>query len=186
VVTKLDIWNAALALLPHDRRIASESEQSVERERCAEHWDAARRAVLTAREWGWLVRSEPACCGAAHTGGWFAQRPMGALLVLGFWDSMGNRVGSEPLNGGFRVRGPAREVRYLMDEEDPEMWPYAVRDAVAAELAARIAPVMTDNPARTQELRISAMARLEEAGRQDAQETATDGGDPFVFVHARR
>ena len=185
-MTALDIWNAALALLPHDRRIAQEDEDSVERVRCEENWDAARHAVLTAREWGWLVRSEPACCGASHTGGWFAQRPMGAILVLGFWDGMGNRVGSEPLNGGFRVRAPAVEVRYLPDEPDPEMWPVAVRDAVVAELAARIAPVMTDNPARSAELRQNAMARLEEAGRQDAQETATDGGDPFVFVHARR
>ena len=78
------------------------------------------------------------------------------------------------------------EVRYLPDEPDPEMWPIAVRDAVVAELAARISPVMTDNPARSAELRQNAMARLEEAGRQDAQETATDGGDPFWLVHARR
>lgn len=185
-MTRLDVWNRALALLPHDRRVASEDEESTEAERCREHWDAARRRVLTAREWGWAVRSAPACCGCAEIGRFFAMRPPEALLVVGLFDRSGRRIAAEAIDGGFRIREPASEIRYVPDEDDPEAWPFAVREAVAAELAARIAPVMTDNPQRAAQLRQDAVAALEEAGRQDAQETAWSGGDPLAFVHARR
>lgn len=182
---KLAIWNKALALLPHDRRVAAENEGSLEAQRCAEHWDAARRAVLCAREWGWAMRSAPACCGASHYGGFFAMRPPEALIVYGLYDRTGRRVSSDAIDGGFRIKEPAFEIRYAEDENDPDRWPFAVQDAVAAELAARIAPVLTDNPQRSMQLRQDAMARLEEAGRQDAMETSYGGSDPLVFVHAR-
>lgn len=184
-MTKLDIWNHALAALPHDRQVGAEGDGSLEEKRCAEVWDAARRAVLTAREWGWAVMSAPACCGASAVGGFFAMRPPEALLVVGLFDRTGRRVAAEAINGGFRIQEPASEIRYIEDEEDPDVWPTAVQDAVVAEMAARLAPVMTDNPQRAMQLRQDAVARLEEAGRQDAQETAWSGGDPYRFVHAR-
>lgn len=185
-MTKLDIWNRALALLPHDRPVESEDEESTEALRCRQHWDVARKSVLTAREWGWAAQEAPACCGANATGGWFCFRPPEALLVIGLYTLDGRRVASDPVNGGLRAREPFTVVRYIQDEPDPDRWPPAFQEAVATELAARIAPVMTDNPARSAELRQAALAALEEAGHQDAQETAGDGGDPLVFVHARR
>lgn len=185
-MTKLDIWNAALAMLPHDRSIATEDEESTEATRCRQHWDGARKAVLTAREWGWSAVETPACCGANATGGWFCFRPPDAIRVIGLYTPDGRRVASDPINGGLRAREPFTAVRYIPDEPDPDRWPPAVQEAVVAELAARIAPVLTDNPARSAELRQSALAAIEEAGHQDAQETAGDGGDPLVFVHARR
>ena len=184
-MTKLEIWNKALALLPHDRRVEAEDDGSLEAQRCAEHWDAARRSVLCSREWGWAAKSAPACCGAADIGGFFAMRPPEALFVLGLFDRTGRRVAAEAINSGFRIKEPASEIRYIEDEDDPDRWPFAFQDAVAAELAARIAPVMTDNPQRSVQLRQDAMARLEEASRQDATETAYGGSDPLVFVHAR-
>lgn len=183
-MTKIAIWNKALALLPHDRRVNALTDTSLEAQRCAEHWDAARRAVLCAREWGWAVKSAPACCGCG-VHGYFAMRPPEALIVLGLFDRTGRRVAAEAINGGFRIKEPAAEIRYIEDEDDPERWPFAFQDAVAAELAARIAPVITDNPQRSVALRQDAMARLEEASRQDATETAYGGSDPLVFVHAR-
>jgi hypothetical protein len=184
---KIEIWNAALALLPHDRRIAAEDENSTEAQRCREQWDGARRAVLSAREWGWAVKGAPACCGTyAHGGGVFAMRPPEALIVTGLYDAWGHRVAADAVNGGFRARGPVAEIRYIEDDERTEDWPAAVQDALVAELAARIAPVLADNPQRATQLRQEAVGRLEEAGRQDAQETAWGGGDPLAFVHARR
>lgn len=185
-MTKLDIWNRALALLPHDRTVAAEDEDSVEAKRCAENWDAARRAVLTAREWGWLVQETPPCYGAGFGEAWWFERPADAILVIGLCAPDGRRLRADAVNGGLRALEPVAAIRYLPDEEDPERWPVGVLDAVSAELAARIAPVLTDNPTRSAELRRDAIAALEEAGRQDAQETAWDGGDPLVFVHARR
>lgn len=185
-MTKLDIWNKALALLPHDIAVAREDESTTEATRCRQHWDAARKAVLTAREWGWLVRETPSCCGAALGGTWLHEPPPDALLVLGLCAPDGRRVMADAVNGGLRAKEPYAAVRYLPDSEKPDDWPFAVQEAVAAELAARICPVLTDNPQRSMQLRQEAMAKLEEAGRQDAQQTAYGGDDPLRFVHARR
>lgn len=185
-MTKLDIWNAALALLPHDIAIKQEDEATTEAIRCRQHYDAARKAVLTAREWGWLVRETPSCCGAALGGAWLHERPADALLVLGLCAPDGRRVKADAVNGGLRSMEPYAAVRYLVDEETPDEWPFAVQEAVVAELAARICPVLTDNPKRSMQLRQEAIAKLEEAGRQDAQQTAYGGGDPLKFIHARR
>ena len=185
-MTRLDIWNEALALIPHDIAVQSETEDSTEAKRCAQHWEAARKAVLTAREWGWLARETPSCCGVALGGGWLYDRPPDALLVLGLCTPDGRRVKADAVNGGLRALEPFAAVRYLPDEPDPDAWPFAVKEAVVAELAARICPVLTDNPTRSAQLRAEAIAKLEEAGRQDAQQTSYGGGDPLVFVHARR
>ena len=188
MTTTLDLWNAALALLPHDRTVASEDEDSTEALRCRQHYDGARRAVLAARDWNWLAEETPACCHPHFTvagAGYLVERPAGVLRVIGLVDGMGRRIRARAANGGLVALEPAAAVRYLRDEEDPEQWPRAVADAVAAELAARLCPVLTDNPARTAELQRLATARLEEAGMQDAQETAYGGGDPLRFAHAR-
>lgn len=184
-MTTLEIWNAALALLPHDRTVEAEDEDSTEALRCRQHWDAARRYVLGARDWGWLVQSAPACCGFSDLRG-FVSRPPDALVIVGIFDGTGRRVTADPIDGGFRVYEPVAEIRYIVDEPDPDRWPQAVQEAVTAELAARLAHVLTDNPQRAQLLRQNAIASLEEAGRRDAQETAWSGHDPLMFVHSRR
>lgn len=183
-MTVLDIKKKALALLPHDPELASAS-GSAEAAHLTEHWDAARKAVLTAREWGWLVRETPACCGVGFGEAFCYERPPDAIRVIGLCAPDGRRLKADAVNGGFRSPEPVYAIRYLPDSPDPNDWPPAVQDAVAAELAARIAPVITDNPSRSAELRRDAVAALEEAGRQDAQEVAYDGSDPNVFVHAR-
>lgn len=185
-MTKLDIWNLALERLPHDIAVASEEESTTEALRCRQHYEAARKAVLTAREWGWLVEETPSCCGVALGGAWIHEPPPGALLVLGLCMPDGRRVKADAVNGGLRAREPYAAVRYLPDSTDPDAWPFAVQEAVIAELAARICPVLTDNPQRSLQLRQEAMAKLEEAGRQDAMQTAYGGDDPMKFVHARR
>ncbi len=187
MTTKLDIWNRALAMLPHDIPVGREDEDTTEAARCRQNYDAARRAVLTAREWGWLVRETPACTGCVLGGGaWMFDRPPDALLVLGLCTPDGRRVRADAVNGGLRALEPVASCRYLPDEEDPDAWPFAVQEAIVTELAARICPVLTDNPQRTQQLRAESLARLEEAGRQDAQQVSWGGGDPLVFARARR
>ena len=185
-MTKLEIWNAALAALPHDRRVYDEEEESLEAQLCSEVWNPSRKAVLSSREWGAFVRSMPAYCGVRPGGGFFVVRPREAMVVVGLFDRLGQRLEAEALDGGFRLREPAAEIRYIEDEPDPEFWSNAIIDAVVAEMAARLALVMTDNQQRAIALRQEAMARLEEAARVDAQETAWSGGDPYVFANARR
>jgi hypothetical protein len=185
-MTKVQLYNRALALLPHDILVSEENEESTEAMRCRQHLDAARKSVLTAREWGWLVRETPACNGACWGGSWMYDSPSDALLVLGLCTPDGRRVRADAVNGGLRSLEPFAAVRYLPDSQNPDDWPFAVQEAVAVELAARICPVLTDNAQRSAQLRQEAVARLEEAGRQDAQQTSCGGGDPLVFVHARR
>lgn len=187
-MTKLEIWNAALALIPHDIRIADVDEDSTEAQRCREQWDGARRSVLSAREWHFLVRDSHECPGGwGATGGGFS-RPDDALRVCGLVSPDGRRIPARSRNGLFYPAAPhcfAVALQYIPDSGAPEDWPDFVADAVVAELAARVAPVLAGNPQRSAELKQTAMARLEAAALANAEETAHDGGDPYFFVHAR-
>ncbi len=179
-MTKLDIWNAALALLPHDIRVLALDEDSTEAQRCRENWDGARRKVLAAREWGALAIDIPAC------GPGPVYRPANALRVVGLVDARGRRIRSTHSNGAlFAVCGFAAALRYIPDVDDPEAWPPAVQDAVVAELAARLCPVLTDNAAREADLRQEAERRIMDAGELDANESGWSGTDGMSFIRAR-
>ena len=184
-MTTLDIWNAALALLPHDRRVESEDEDSTEALRCRQHWDAARRAVLGAHDWGWLVRELPACGSEHGDGRRHFPRPARCLRVIGLFGPDGRRVEAEAVNGGFATRSPCASIRFLADEKLPERMPDTVQDALALALAARLSPVVTGNRARTRELEEAARAALDAARFSDAAETACHGTAGDTFLAAR-
>lgn len=184
-MTTLEIWNAALALLPHDRTVEAEDEDSTEALRCRQHWDAARRAVLAAHDWGFLVRELPVCASQRQCGRYDYPRPTHCLRVLGLFDENGRRVEAEAVNGVFRTREPAAAIRFLADETRPERMPSIVQDAIESELAARLAPVVTGNRIRARDLAEAARAALDAARALDAAETACHGTAGDTFLAAR-
>lgn len=188
-MTKLDIWNQALALLPHDRRVEAEDEDTTEALRCRTHYDAARRHVLVSHEWGFLTMAGPTdtcpperSCGAAFA----YSRPGFALRVLGLYTQDGRRLDATAVDGILVTHLPAASIRWLRDSEDPDEWPCQVQDAVAYELAARICPVVTGNPVRETALKASAAQTLREAWLSDSMETAYMGTDGRTYINARR
>lgn len=187
-MTVLDIWNAALAMLPHDRRIADINEDSTEALRCRDAWDGARKAVITAAEWGCLTRSQAVCGGCfAHSpmGMYEYPRPVGALRVIGLFDYKGRKLQAQAIDGKLVSRYHASFIKYIPDNEDTESWSSWFTDAVIAELAARIASTITGSMQQTKVLEQKAMVMLSTAKQIDAQEISYGGTDGRTYARAR-
>lgn len=141
-MTKLDIWNAALAALANDRFLSSSDSTFIEAVHCRREWDAARKHVLSAHEWGWLVEQSPYFDAAAQgdDGRTVIPRPQDAARILGVVGMDGRSLPARSANGMFHVEtdGPCA-IRYIPDNDEPETWPQGFCDAVAMELASRIA-----------------------------------------------
>lgn len=183
-MTKLELWNYALALLPHDRTVESEDEDSTEALRCRQTWEAARLSVLASHDWGFLTE-ELQIAGAQCDRGWLYLRPPRCVRVLGLFDRHGRRVRADALRGGFVTREPCASVRFVRDEPNPSRLPPLVQEALACELASRLAPVITGNRPKTAELVAAAREKLAVAWQADAEETAWHGTEGDTFLRAR-
>ena len=186
-MTVLDIWNAALAMLPHDRRINSIEENSTEALRMRDAWDSARQYVIASAEWGWLVEQDVVCPSQAHSpiGMYQYPRPMGAIRVLGLFDNRGRRIQAQSVDGMLLSRYQASSVRYIRDNTDVEMWPSWFTDAVVTELASRVAGSITGSMQQAKVLEAKAMLMLEKAKQIDAQEIAYSGTDGRTYARSR-
>lgn len=186
-MTKVDIWNKALALLPHDIRVQAEDDESTEAMRCREHWDDARRAVLSCHEWGWATEaiSTAGCQTTCGTNQYAYMRPY-SLRVVGTFDKDGRRAKCTVVNGKILTDIPIAEIRIIDDREDIADWPLWFTDVVTAELAARIAHPITGNPKIMESMLGIAAARLATAKTIDASEVAWSGTNGKTYADARR
>lgn len=192
MITVLDIWNRALAAIGHDRFIGNVDSPFIEAVHCRMEWDAARKSVLTAHRWGWLVLEVPICDGTETTDTatgktvYIYPRPSGALRIVSVTDEEGSRVNWKAVNAQIEAEVDPVKISYLPDAEDPDDWPATVQDAIVAELAARIAvPVRKD--ARTADnMRRTAIAALDLARQRDAQEEEYDGEPDTRYTDSRR
>lgn len=188
-MTKLQIWNGALAQLPHDRTVASEDDTSTEALRCSQEWEAARTKVLSAHEWGFLRMSVPVCagdyCGDVGNALYAYPRPMSAMRILGLYDDEGRKVRAEVVNGMLVSPEPRASLRFLYDEADPERWPTLVQRAVLMELAARLCPVVTMNLQNTRALMERAKMALDDAVMSDSSEVEYSGSAGDSYLKAR-
>lgn len=177
-MTKLEIWNRALALLPHDPKITSETETSKEAKACIDNWDDARNAVTYAHEWGWATESLPVC-------GHAVPRP-DAIRICGLFDRRGRRVKMRLQNGYISAEVPFAVLRYVPDVGDRlDEWPVWFTDAVVAELAYRISGGITGSVQQRNLLKGIAAERLAAAIKIDASETGWSGTDGRTFARAR-
>lgn len=183
----IDIWNAALAMLPHDRRIKDINEESTEALRCRDVWDKVRHQLIAKHEWGWLTHSTPLIYGAdCHVEGQYAYpRPHGVVRMIGLFDTDGRRAKATTLD--HRIVSPINQgyVRYLPDCEDVSLMPPWFVLALTTALATEIAPTIlgTQTPRRLADLNLSNTA---EAIKIDSSEIEWSGTDGKTFVHARR
>lgn len=189
-MNKVDLWNKALALLPHDRRVEDGAEETIEAIRCRDHYDDARRRILAAHEWGWAVQATPCCTGslAFHRPGpteYAWPRPDGVVRLVGLFGPDGRRVKAQSHGGFVFSDAPIASVRYIPDIEDLDEWPAWALDALAAELGQRIAPLITSNIAVERKLQAMAAERLAFAIRTDASEVRWNGTDGRTFARSR-
>lgn len=170
-MTKIELWNAALGMIGHDRQVTSDNplvDASVEASRCATFWEGARRHVFASRPWQWLAIEEALSAdGTAENGVTFTfARP----------DDMVRLISCQAADGtplictvhGSKLFSDAEEIyiKYVGDDTDPTAWPPLIVDAVASELAARIAIPMTGNFDLSNSLRSLALDYVEQAEEQ--------------------
>ena len=185
-MTKVDIWNKALAMLPHDRRVMAENDGSTEALRCADAWDDARLAVIAAANWGFLTVAMPVCNGVPCDGrGFRYPRPDDAVRVIGLYNRRGRKQRAVAVQGAFYSPCPAGSIRYIPDSKDYDDWPAWFLDAVVAELASRIAGTITGSMQQASLLQQTAQLKLATARDRDAREIRHDGLDPDYIAHVR-
>lgn len=187
-MTILDIWNGALSLLPHDRRIANIHEDSTEALRCRDAWDRVRQQLIAKHEWGWLTHSTPHTNGAHcndSAGMYRYPYPNNAVRVLGLFDSNGKRVKADVVNHAIVSQSPSGSIRYLPDETNPDRYPVWFADALISLLAEHLAPLF-HGASNNSRLKILAQTQISEAIRIDSSEVQWSGTDGKTFAKARR
>lgn len=144
-MTILDICNMALSSLGHERRVTDLAAQTKEALLCSTWHAAARQSVLGAAFWAGLSRVTPEQDGEPDGASWRYPAPCrGAALRLEASAPDGTPADIVAADGlSLLLAVPRASFRFMPDSEDPEAWPHAVRDAVAAELAARVAWPLT-------------------------------------------
>lgn len=187
-MTIVDIWNAALSMLPHDRRVQDATENTTEALRCRDVWDRVRHQLIAKHEWGWLTHTTPllhgSLCDESGTE-YVYPRPVNAVRMIGLFDKDGRRVQATTIEHKIISNHPTGYVRYLPDCTDPNMMPPWFRIALTSAMAAELAPLMlgTQTPRRITELNLLNTA---EAIKIDASEIEWSGTDGRTFAHARR
>lgn len=188
-MTKLELWNFALGCIPHGHRIVSDEENSTEADYCRMFWDAARMKVLSTHNWTFATRSME-CAGGLHRGvngvHWVFPMPEGAVKVVGVFDQTGRQIEANGLDGLLVSHEPMGELRYVIDIEDPSSMPYLVQVAIAWDLAAQIAPLITSGGIRLRQIAQQAAIALGDARQADTGAVEGGGYSSTHYADSRR
>ncbi len=186
-MTEIDVCNLALGMLGHDRTITALDDGSAEAARCSLFLPRARLAVLGAHPWGFLALETPQLEGGPAPDGrrYCYERPFEALRVVGLSDRAGLPVRFDYVNGLLLADAPEACVTYTLDNDNPDDWPPKVQDAVAADLAAKLAGPMGGDASQVQLARQSAAVCLLDARAADDNETAFRGVPGNRYAEAR-
>lgn len=195
-MTAIDIFNRALGMIGHDRSATeadlTAAKPSTEYVRCNREWDGARLAVLTAHPWNFLLEETPITQGAETTDDisddilYEYDRPDDVIRIVEVVDGVHKRVDYRVAGGKLLTDAPEIKIVYMEDENDPTLWPSAIVDAVAAELASRIALPMSANARMVEATKGLAMKYLSDATLLDARETSRGGSNNDKYAKSRR
>ena len=170
---KVGIWNIALALVA-ERRALSPDDTATGAQLCADHYDAARDAVLAARPWSFAIsRLSIAAAGAAPT--WGPTKafdlPASVLRVLSVTDGEYEldewRVEGRQIVATYD--GPVK-VRCVERIEDESRFSPGFVETLAAYLAHLVALPLTENRGLVLDLWKVYRDRLVDAAAVDGQQ----------------
>lgn len=171
----LSVWNQALATIGHDRNVTSidpAEDKSVEATRCRSFYDAARRAVLAARPWQWVITEEAISADSTTDDGRTKRftRPDDMVRFISARSEDGTpRIASV---FGSHIISDAEEliIRYVRDLTTLIDWPPLLLDTLVSELGARLAIPIVGNFEMSNALRQLALRLIEQAAEQYADE----------------
>ena len=170
-MTQVEICNRAMAVLGHDRTIASMTEGTAEAVRCSMFWNAARDSVLSAFVWEFATATLEVAKDTETA------IPSDCLRIVDLKDESGNPV--TPVRTPGKITVPVKAyLRYVSNAVAVDKWPNAVADAVVHELAFRLYAPMLGNPntqesvAAQQSFSALAKGKLDEAKEIELEEHA--------------
>lgn len=188
-MTKLDIFNAALATVSNERFLSSVDATFAEAVHCRREWPHAKRAVLAAHDWNWCAVELPVTAGDISLDGapdlYMFPRPDESLRLVGLVGPDGRRLRWKASSGIIYTSAPEASIRYIPDSEEPETWPLEVCDAVSQALAERIAVPLRRDPRMLSYVADKARAALQAAIAVDAGEQRSTGTKGDKYAKAR-
>lgn len=188
-MTTLELWNLALGMIPHDKTILDEAETSTEAKRCRMFWLPSRVKVLSVHDWTFATRTID-CSGGLHQGltgsHWVFPKPHGAIKIIGVFDARGQQLEVYGRDDVLVSATPMAQLRYVADVPNPDDMPDLVQVAVAWELAAQIAPLITSGGIRLKQIAQQAAIALGDARQADSSAVEGGGVSPNFYAEARR
>lgn len=197
-MTETELCNTALGMLAHDRIITSDfrTDASTEAMRCRLFFDACRKRVLASRDWQFaeetitlsVASAAPGLWGSGSSP-WLMAVPADSINVIRVHKPESEDVPSrwEPHAAGLLLCDmcPASIV-YIRDVTDLSQWPQFPLDALAAELAAKLAGPLTGDAKRALAAKEDARETLAAAGLWNAKQFPQKAPPPDRIARSRR
>lgn len=188
-MTKLEIWNRALAALGHDRAVAGLDSGMTEAVRCRTFYDAAKKDCLAEHDWDFAAVEQTFGAMPADENGWATlQKPADALRIVSAKDADGRPMQMRRDRNFLKVRtgGAPVTLRWISEEVEEEEFPHKFAEAVAYQLAALIAGPMFGSDQKTSNYMNLARQKLSDALTKETDETAWRGEWRNPILEARR
>lgn len=186
----VDIYNKALAAIGLTRFLSLATSTFPEAVHCRREWEAARKTVLGAHDWGWLAEDTPYCAGEpcydnSDSKPTYTYPRPDCIMIAAVMDADGRRVKWTPVNQLIKSSVAVARIRYVPDSEVIDDWPIPVQDAVAYELASRIAFPLLQDANIMKAMKALAVAHLSSAMTKDSAEVRFGGTNGRKYADAR-
>lgn len=198
VTTPAQVCNLALGLVGQRQFIDSLTEESVEAQVCARYYATVRNALLAKRWWRFAKKRAVLALTTEEREGWgfCYTQPTDLLVARYIWTGKRRPARGEGCPFEVELNDAATGHLVCTDMEDAELvytvelatvalWRPLFVDAVAAELAVRLAGAIPVKPQLMPMLQQNAFQRLMEAAAADANEAADDEEPDSEFILER-
>lgn len=174
----LGVCQRAMAILRQENRltsIAPDAPTKVERA-CYDAYEASRLEVLSSYGWS-FVKADKLVSGIAfqeEDGRFSIAYPGDALKILQCYDEDGHKI-PYTLRGNEKIYSlqPIYRITYIFDEEDVDLWPPLVQDALVKTLAKNLCIEVTGRANDLQMLEVQCRAAVQNARTDDARRSST-------------
>jgi hypothetical protein len=174
----LDVCQRAMAILRQENRlviISPDAPTKIER-CCYDAYETARMEVLSSYGWS-FVKADKLVRGVAfqeEDGRFSISYPGDALKILQCYDKDGHKI-PYTLRGNEKIYSlhPIYRITYIFNEENVNLWPPLVQEALVKTLAKNMCIEVTGRANDLQMLEVQCRAAVQNARTDDARRSST-------------
>lgn len=174
----LGVCQRAMAILRQENRLTTISPDAPTKvERCCyDAYETARMEVLSSYGWS-FVKADKLVRGIAfqeEDGRYSIAYPGDALKILQCYDEDGHKI-PYTIRGNEKIYSlqPIYRITYIFDEEDVNLWPPLVQEALVKTLAKNMCIEVTGRANDLQMLEVQCRAAVQNARTDDARRSST-------------